>query len=333
MTTRVALTGLLLVGLAADALSQTSSSPASPSEVAKCRLEGSNHQSRKLAELRAAGTAVTAERSAPILADARRITRTCAGRIVVARASATELSALSSLYLYTGDTARAKDVVALALGKRGLSEADRAETILAAEQVAIATFNAFDGINRDAERYVTELDAMSDAVLVQKVRSRELLLGRYEYGDVDDGLRAQARKLLELAQRALRTGALGMTAARAGTQSVNAAYPVMVLAYGSLARGAADFLHTDSALAILAEADRVLSTAYPAARNELDFLRAVYRLVGSKATPIDGKWWINASNGSTVLPGNAGVTVIQFTAHWCTPCRNSYPGMVRLAAR
>jgi hypothetical protein len=56
----------------------------------------------------------------------------------------------------------------------------------------------------------------------------------------------------------------------------------------------------------------------------------MYRLVGTKATPIDGKWWINAPDGSVYHPGDSKITVIQFTAHWCVPCRNSYPGFMRM---
>jgi thiol-disulfide isomerase/thioredoxin len=122
-----------------------------------------------------------------------------------------------------------------------------------------------------------------------------------------------------------------MTPARPGVASTSAAYPAMASAYSSLARGQGDFLHADSALMILDEADRVFGTAFPDGHRWLDGQREMYRLVGTRATPVEGKWWINASDGSTLMPGDGKVSVIQFTAHWCVPCKHSYPGMLAMS--
>ena len=322
--------GLIVGSFVHVAQAQVQSSMPPQTAAAQCRLDASSYQAKRLAELRAAGQTLTAVLVNPVTAEARRIARDCADKISADGASAAELSALASLYMYTADTAKAKTAVALVLAKPGMTDVDRADAILAAEQLALATFDPFAGINPDAEHFVRELDEMSDAVFAQKVRAHQSLLGRYEYADIDDGLRDHARKLLELGQRALRTNALGMTNARAGAPSVNGAYPVMVSAYRSLARAAGDFLHADSALMILDEAERVLGMAYPAVHGAFDSQRTMYRLVGTKATPVEGKWWINARDGSTLVPGNSKVTLIQFTAHWCVPCKNSYPGMLQM---
>src|SRR5439155_12962746 len=140
-----------------------------------------------------------------------------------------------------------------------------------------------------------------------------------------NGVRDQGKKLMELARRALRTNALPMYqwgSAGGPAPKFNSAYVAMTSAYNALARTAGDFLHADSALAILDEADRVIPAAYPEGHREFESQRQMYRLVGRKATPIDGKWWINTTDGSAYLPGNGQVTVIQFTAHWCKPCKN-----------
>jgi len=163
------------------------------------------------------------------------------------------------------------------------------------------------------------------------VRAHQLLLGRYEYADIDDGLRDHARKLFDLAKRALSTNALGTTPPQAGMPSVNVAYSVMASAYSSLARAAGDFLHADSALMILDEAYKVLGPVFPDVHRFLDGQRDMYMLVGTKATPIDGKWWINAKTARPSGPETARSRSIQFTAHWCKPCKHSYPGMLNMA--
>jgi thiol-disulfide isomerase/thioredoxin len=332
MTKRMVMVGSLIAGLAPAGFAQGATLAVPQTAAAQCRLDASNYQAKKVADLRAAGTTLTSELVRPITAEAKRIARDCANKISPDGASVAELSALSSLYLYTNDTSKAKDAVARVTAKPGMSERDRADAMVAAEQLAIATFDPFIGLNPDAERYVREVDQMSDAVLAQKVRAHDLLLARYEYADIDDGLRDHARKLLDLAQRALRTNALGiLMPARPGAPSVNAAYPVMATAYSSLARGAGDFFHADSALMILDEADRVLGTVYPDEHRDLDGQRAMYKLVGTKATPIDGKWWINGTDGASLTPGDGRVTLIQFTAHWCAPCKHSYPGMLNMS--
>jgi thiol-disulfide isomerase/thioredoxin len=329
MTRHIVLAGSLIAGLARAASPQAGAAP--PNAAAQCQIDRDAYQSKKFSELRSAGTRLTSEVTTPIIAEGQRMARECAGRISLESASAAELVSLTSVYLNSTDTAKAKAAAALVLAKPGLSEPERANAMIAGEQLAIATFDPFAGINPEAERFVRGIDLMSDAVLPQKIRAHSQLLGRYEYADIDDGLRDHARKLLALAQHALATNALGGTTARPGVPSTSAAYPAMASAYSSLARGQGDFLHADSALMILDEADRVFGAAFPDGHRWLDGQREMYRLVGTRATPVDGKWWINSSDGSALMPGDAKVTVVQFTAHWCVPCRHSYPGMLAMS--
>lgn len=329
--TKRTLVGFLIVAIAHATSAQSGAPAAAQTAAAQCQLDATSYQSKKFADLRATGQRLTADMVNPIRVEARRVARECADKIAPATASAAELTALASLYLFTTDTAKAQNAVALALAKPEMTEAEHADALFAAEQLSIATFDPFVGLNPGAEKFVSEIDALSEAVLAQKVRAHEELLGRYDYADFDDGVRGQAHWLLDLGKHALSTNALGMTTARAGAPSVNAAYPVIADAYSSLARAAGDFLHADSALLILDEAYRVLGPVFPDVHRYLDGQRDMYRLVGTKATPIDGKWWINAENGSSVMPGDGKVTFIQFTAHWCKPCKHSYPAMLNMA--
>ena len=104
----------------------------------------------------------------------------------------------------------------------------------------------------------------------------------------------------------------------------------MSSAFVSLARSAADYLHPDSALMILDAAEKELGAwVHP---HFADF-RNRYALIGTKAAPITGEWWLNADQPATIQPGDGKVRFIEFTAHWCKPCVNSYPGVKAMAQR
>lgn len=303
-----------------------------PTAATLCRQEGQTEQGRLLNADRAAGRTpdVTA-----IVAAAKKVTRDCAAKIDASSASVRERGDLASLYIYTGDTAKAERIVDGMLKVKG-SQSDHADALVAGIRLAIAKWDAFAGPNPEGERLARQLDAMSDSVIAQKIAGHYALLGRYEYADLDDPIRAQATTVLALTQRALKLNALPMTrevpasGTRPGIPSVNSAYVTMNQAYLSLARAAGDMLHADSALMILDEADRVVGSAYPTAREYFAGSRRMYQLVGTHATSIDGKWWVNAPDGSTMNLGDGKVSVLQFTATWCVPCKKSYPPMLRL---
>jgi thiol-disulfide isomerase/thioredoxin len=296
---------------------------------------GQAEQGRRLTADRAANR--TPDVSA-IVAAAKTVTRDCAAKIDLASASVRERADLASLWIYTGDTSKADRLVSSML-KTKSSETDRADALLAGIRLAIAKWDAFAGANPDGERLVRELDALSDAVIAQKITGHSSLLGRYEYADLDDPIRAQAAQLLALSKRALDLNALPMLQAiparngRPAVPSVNAAYRSMMSAYMSMARAAGDYLHADSALMILDEADRVVGSVYSPAHDNFASNARMYRLVGTSATPIGGKWWVNEADGSVLKPGDGKVSIVQFTAHWCVPCKKSYEPMNRLLAK
>src|ERR1035437_3248617 len=194
MIRRMMLLGSLMAGVAPAAFPQAGNQAASQTEAARCQLDGTTFQSRKFSELRAAGQALTSDVTAPLFAEGKRSARDCASKIALDGASPAELAALTSLYLFTNDTAKAKAAGALAQAKPGMSELERANAIVAGVQLSIATFDPFAGINPEAERLVRDIDQLSDAVLAQKIRAHQQLLGRYEYADIDDGLRDHAHK-------------------------------------------------------------------------------------------------------------------------------------------
>jgi thiol-disulfide isomerase/thioredoxin len=64
----------------------------------------------------------------------------------------------------------------------------------------------------------------------------------------------------------------------------------------------------------------------------LDPVIARYALIGTLAAPVSAPRWLNApENSAMAMPG--AVTLLEFTAHWCGPCKESYPGVKRLLAK
>lgn len=330
MTTRLAMLGIIL--LASEVTAQTP--PVSPADA--CRNVGSAYQSATLKAER------EANRTPDVIAiqgEAKRRVKACADTLSTTAGRPADLSALSSVYLYLGDTARAERIATGLAARTPTSEAERAEILLASMQFANAVADPFAGINEKAEAIVRSIDALPDSQLVTKISAHAAMLGRYEYADIDEGIRLHAGPLLSLSRRAIETRAFPMTSARPaqGTRpavpSFDPAYSYMTRAYSSLARAAGDYLHADSALMIIEQGEREIGDRYPYARESLERQAGMYRLVGTPAAAVDGKWWVNAPNGSVVRPGDGKITVVQFTAHWCVPCKKSYPPMLRLITK
>lgn len=332
MVRRFAVLGVVVV-VASAAAAQT---PPAPTPAAACRMVGSAYQTQAIQTERAANRTPDAT---TIIAESKRRTRACAETLSTTKGTVAELTGLSALYLYVGDTAGAKSIVATLLTRNDQTERDRADVMLAGITLENAALDPFAGINERSEALVRSIDAMSNAVIQKKISAHQSMLGRYEYADIDEGIRHHGQQLLALAREALRTNALPTNPARpaqgnrAATPEYNQAYSVMLSAYSGLARAAGDYLHADSALLILDEADRVVSPNLYYARESIERDRKMYRLIGTKATPVNGKWWVNAADGTVIKPGDGKISIVQFTAHWCVPCKKSYPPMLRLMAK
>src|SRR5205814_2096650 len=49
---------------------------------------------------------------------------------------------------------------------------------------------------------------------------------------------------------------------------------------------------------------------------------------------VTGQWWLNVPGPpEPVKPDDGKVRLVEFTATWCVPCKNSYPGLRALAER
>jgi hypothetical protein len=56
-------------------------------------------------------------------------------------------------------------------------------------------------------------------------------------------------------------------------------------------------------------------------------------LIGKPAAPLTAPRWLNLPSGQTALEFTGKVTLIEFSAHWCAPCTQSYPALNRFRAQ
>lgn len=92
----------------------------------------------------------------------------------------------------------------------------------------------------------------------------------------------------------------------------------------------------------LDEAQRVLSAGLavfqrdPDATRERTITRQLLdrlSMIGRPAPDLVGGTWLNADPPAGRFPLAGAVTLVEFTAHWCGPCKESYPGLTRLSAQ
>lgn len=250
-------------------------------------------------------------------------TKACAAQFNVATTSGPDLLPLATLYSSIGEDSLAKTAVRKRLAEPGLGEADRASALV----VIIDAYTKPDTlVIAQAEPYMRQLDALSDAVIMQKLDGHNRLNGEYRYLDVNDRIRQHSLAIIGLT-RALK--ALPPTPAR---DAVGVRSFTILSAYSNLAEVLGDFGQADSALAMLHQATK----DHPeiAASDAETYLKSGlerYALVGKPAIPLEAGHWLNAPADTKTMDGKGKVTVIEFTAHWCIPCRNSYPAMTEMA--
>jgi thiol-disulfide isomerase/thioredoxin len=245
------------------------------------------------------------------------IVRRCAASLDIERASADDLAALVELYTESQQPDLAERVI-----ERGLTAtmtpANRAAFLNQAVRFLLRQPKS-DARNARAEEYISALDALPDDYLDQKLIAHAALNSHYRGDDIDAGIMRHSTWILRTAPRLT------------PEQRKRFAF-ALIAAYTYQAAVLAGQGANDRALDLLTRAPKELSDI-PGVERRVSPDLARYRLVGTRAAPIQAPVWLNASEGTRTLDMGGAVTLLQFTAHWCGPCRESYPGIQRLRTR
>jgi thiol-disulfide isomerase/thioredoxin len=256
-----------------------------------------------LAKYRAVSTAA--------YAGMQKIAVDCAATFKVETVPAGQLMDLITLFNMARDTAGARRATERLLTEKNLPPRAHGQALILGMTQESSKDPSYFGIIAGAEKYVAQIDALPDSLNDIKLQAHQSMLGRYEYLDVAEGLYTHASAVIALGRKLHKPDA-------------------MISGYASLARSFADRLNPDSALKILNTGEREIGAA---ATDRFKDFRNRYALIGTPAASISPEWWINPDAKGIVAPVMGKVTLIEFTAHWCGPCKNSYPGLRSLSER
>lgn len=243
--------------------------------------------------------------------------RECAAGFDMKTVPPAQLPQLVELYAVSAqmDLARA----AIDHGLATLPPAQKAALIPVAVTSTLRNEPKSEARNARLEKLVDELDANPEATFAQKMTAHGSMNGYYRGDDIDAGILKHSNWI--------------MAAAKTMTPEERKQFGHRVLsAYSNAAEVHAGQGRNDEALALLERALTELSYV-PNVAKDLERTIERYSLVGKPAAPITAPVWLNMPADATELPMTGHVTLLEFTAHWCGPCKESYPGINRLRAK
>jgi tetratricopeptide (TPR) repeat protein len=318
-----ALLTLLLLTLAATALTSAQSAPktapasppAEPRTAAGCMQALTQFYEQLRNEMTAGGKAVDA---AVFRKKVNEFAASCLARLSVDTLPGDDLIPLVRLCAQAGQPDMARAAVTRRLAAKGMTPAQRADTMAAGVETAIMLPPISPESLRQAEDYAAQLDALGAAAVKQQIKAHARLGSYYRAIDVDEQILKHSERIPELCKK--------LTASEQREQEFLSA---VASSYNNLAEVYAGRGDAERARATLQEALAQLPDE-PRYRTMLEGTLNRYSLVGKQGAPIEAPYWLNAKPGTKQAEVRGQVTLLEFTAHWCGPCRKSYPSIVKL---
>ena len=310
---------LAAVGCAA-VFAQAPAPPAMPTTPAGCLKSLREYRQVLMkdvqARLRESGKQVTQEDVNAVGAKAAEYASGCAAQFAKGDVPAADVPALAELQVEAQQLDAAKRTITRALAASDADAAAKAATLVAGVRILSRQIRQ-PGVLEQAEAWVDELEKLPSAFVRERIEAHGVLNGYYRADDIDAGIIKHSTRLIEL------------NAALPAEQRTPQLANTIVAAYSNLAEAWAGQEQTARALDLLRRAAAELKGVEGVAERLAPTIER-YELVGRPAAAIEAPVWLNAPEGTTKMEMAGGVTWLQFTAHWCGPCREAYPAAVRL---
>ena len=311
------LTMMLAALIGAGSPQNTPAASPRPDTPAACVATARQARVARVKELTAGG--MTAEGSRKITQEWQAALKACVARFDQAPVADRDLAGLAMLYMEAAQMEPAKAAMGRALAAKDLAPAERAEVLVQAVNVGLREPKG-DARNARLETSVDELDRLPAASFDQKFTVHSRMNGYYRADDIDAGIAKHSTWIISEAARF--------------TDAQRKEYGATVVnAFVNLAQARAGQNRNAEALALLRRAIADWSDL-PDTRRAVEPELERYQLVGTAAAPIAAPRWLNRPAGQAApLDLTGKVTLLEFSAHWCGPCRESYPGVNRLRAK
>ena len=286
----------------------------SPQTPGQCLAEVRAYVQKRQQELRP----LTSETAATLNAERTAMVKACVAKFDVNTVAEKDLAGLADLYSEAGQIDLANAAVSRALASKTLTDAERAPLLVQSIRLMLREPKG-DERNARIEKVVDQLDAMPPAMLEQKIAAHTSMNGFYRGDDIDAGIIKHSTWLIETGKT------LSPDLRKKYGSQIISAYVNMAEAWAGQGRN-------DEAVALLRRAPAEWRDIPDAALRTTGTLDR-YLLVGTPAAAITAPVWLNAPAGTSSLDMKGQVTLLEFTAHWCGPCKESYPGINRLRER
>jgi thiol-disulfide isomerase/thioredoxin len=251
-------------------------------------------------------------------AQAKELARQYADRFELKKLSGSDLLPLALLYVEAGEHAHAREAIDRRLNVANLGAGDRAEALATAVVVITKGTPGVEDLSL-AEEFTAQLDALSDEALKQKIAAHKRLAGHYYSNDIEE-------------EKMLRHDTATLKLVAQLTPEERDKYARQNLSvYGRLSTVYANRGLIEKALETCRQGGaEALRQGRPEARAVYDRCVERYSLIGRPGAPLKGSYWLNAAPETKQLDLRGRVTLLQFTAHWCEPCRKGYPALLKI---
>lgn len=272
------------------------------------------------ARMKEAGTPLTRDKYDVIQADTKAFAKDCIAKLPLDTLPPAEQLPLANLYSESGQPELAMSTLQKALDANR-ANADAQANLLVGMVRLVMRQPVSDSRNAAAEKFVAQIEAaLPPAFVRERIEAHGALNSYYRADDIDAGIIRHSTRLIELNK--------GLTP----EQRVPAFANILLAAYENLAEALAGQEQNDMALDVLRRAPVELAGVAGVAERIQPVIER-YQLVGTPGAAIEAPTWLNAPAGTTKLDMKGSVTWLQFTAHWCGPCRESYPAVGRMLQR